>query len=389
MNTLINDAYKKVRIAETLQNVAIVHTPTFVPPTPDNKPFQVEDEAHFWQLILAHSSDYWGKICSLDGNWVLSEWIPRIPGLYWHKNSEALRNVHQSGIETIGQRHLVLQPIVKSMVVMGGVGTLKLPPETGFRLVSLSKSRDASAGIPVLVSNEVWNTLSLHEGVAIKGQFVWQQMSKGWSEHFPSISLIPNGYLLLSDAKNVIVTSDKNPVLFHPCTVMEYKAPNGFGLLYDYVFVSATTEQQSFKNAIQDFFEMYRTAQNRNGKYIFEADMTDKLWDARFKSPQDMLEKDDYSNSQLDILLSRVRGDTFKNGVTTEAMNKIILTNFGNNTEGLKLVASDIGIEEWEWYRNEPVAKLSIRLLDLCMETNKVDALLDSIIAYNPNILRT
>ena len=385
MNTLL-DAYKKVRIVETLQNYSLAATPTAVTLAPNDNFFDAYNEEDFWQSIIGRPDYYWGKTCRLNYDWTLSEWIPRIPGLYWHKNSEALRMVSQSAIETIGNEHAVLQPIGKSMVVLGGVGTLKLGPnEEGYRLVSLSQSRDASAGIPALISQEVWQTLSLHEGVDIKGEFIWQQMPISWSKHFKSTD-IPRGCLLITNIKKIKVNKDKVPILFHPCTVMEYKSRDG--LLYDYVFVSATTEQDSFKSRVQDFFEMYRTAQNRNGKYIFAADMTEKLWDARFKSPQDMLEKDDYSNSQLDILLSRVRGDTFKGGVTIEAVNKIILTNFGGNIEGLKLVAQDIAIDEWEWYQNEPLAKLSIRLLDLCMENNKVDALLDSIVSHNPNVLK-
>ena len=155
------------------------------------------------------------------------------------------------------------------------------------------------------------------------------------------------------------------------------------------MFLSATTEQLSFRTAIQDFFETYRTSQNRNGRYIFSADMTQPLWKARFSSPQEMLEKDDFAESQLDVLSSRVRGDTFKDNITIDAINKTILKQYGGNADGLKLITGNIGIEDWEWYRNEPVAKLSIRILDLCLEKNKVDALLDAILAENPCILTT
>lgn len=100
----------------------------------------------------------------------------------------------------------VFKPLGKSQMVSGGVGTLRFPPdEMGRRLVSLSAHHNASSGIPVLISSDVWDAHSLAEGRVINIVTArWQSMgNSGWAGRFPSISGIPKGFLVVNNPKQV------------------------------------------------------------------------------------------------------------------------------------------------------------------------------------------
>jgi hypothetical protein len=388
MSTLISP-YKQVRVSETIENYAVSDNhKTDTSPSKDGQPFLLWSEEEFWHSVLYKPENFWNTKVTLDNGFVLTEWVARVPGLYWQNGSAAMRAVTQTAVETIGNQWNVLRPVSKSMIVMGGVGTLKLPPnEDGYRLVTLTATGDASAGIPTLISESIWQKYSLHEGIELKGTGVWKEMPMSWSKNFPSTAKLPRGCLYFNEDSNIQVLSENQGYLFHPFSVMEYTTDSG--IFHDFVFVSVTSEQQNYRQAIKDFFGYYRTANNRVGKYILNIDVSQPILDdVLYNTPQELLKTDDFAQSQLDILLARVRGDTFKNDKTIEDINKALLQNFGGDTEGLKRIGEDIGIPAWEWFKNESAAKLSIKLLDLCLEKNKMEALLEALVMDNPTLLQ-
>jgi hypothetical protein len=78
---------------------------------------------------------------------------------------------------------------MESVVVSGGVGTLRLPAANDdYRLVTLTCSLNASSGVPTLVAPSVWHHLRMSEGVLISGQATWRDMPLQWGEQFPIVS---------------------------------------------------------------------------------------------------------------------------------------------------------------------------------------------------------
>ena len=59
---------------------------------------------------------------------VLLQWFPRVPGLYWLDGSENLRQLSPEAEEFRSTHWVSYKPYGKSRKVMGGIGTLRLPP---------------------------------------------------------------------------------------------------------------------------------------------------------------------------------------------------------------------------------------------------------------------
>lgn len=347
--------------------------------------FRFYDDGEFWREIINNPDHFWDKTFQLRSRVVLSEWIARVPGLYWKKGSEILRDVTESAIEQIGNVHNVLQPIDKSQVVMGGIGTIRLPPnDAGYRLVSISTGVNTSSGIPLLIAPEVWDTLSLKEGSVInRMKVVWRKMPIGWqSNFFFGKENMPRGCFTISDIDSISYSKQILPTVFHPFTIMEYSTDSGY--FFDYVFLTVTNEQRDYRSKVQEFFEHYKKRFGNDGTYILESDVSMPFLDAQYLTPAD-LRKNQYGESQLDILIKRIKGDTFQ-GKTIDNIIKAINENY--TSQNIEELGKSIGLQPFKWITPDPVAKLSIKLLDYCIDNDKVDALLDLLVEANPKILK-
>ena len=258
----------------------------------------------------------------------LSEWVARVPGLFWTKDAETLRRLAEAAIEVTSEEWIVYSPPGKSQLVSGGIGTLKLlPDEGGNRLVTLSTSHNASCGVPTLISPEVWEHYKLGEGDVLCGQATWRQMLPGWSNRFLSIRGIPRGCLLIEESSQISVVGRNQPMEFHPCTVMEYSS--GDALLYDYVYATADTRFGNYRKGLERFFDEYRFRNGRGGNYLLPADHYDPLFDAEF-SELDALKKTMSGRSQLHLLEERVRHNSFS-GRTLDELAQFMAEYCDNN----------------------------------------------------------
>src|ERR1700753_2794374 len=128
------------RIIETAQNYSVADNfsdrPLAVPELPYGPAFY--DDEHFWRDILFNPQAAWNTEVHLY-EVILSEWVARVPGLFWTPEARSLRQFDESEIEEREPHHVTLQPTAKSRVVTGGVGTLRLPPGAqGTRLATLT-----------------------------------------------------------------------------------------------------------------------------------------------------------------------------------------------------------------------------------------------------------
>jgi len=386
----LSTAYKTTRIIETLENYAQSDgfagmAASDVGTPPDSDSFHPYSDRNFWGEIFYKPDEAWSKTFSFQ-DVGLSEWVARVPGLFFGKGSRALRKASESRVEFVSNgrwRHFT--PRGKSERVMGGVGTISLPNEGGYYLTSISKSNNASTGIPVLIKEEIWEHHNLQEGSffeSIKGK--WTKMSGTWSGRFPSVADIPKGYLKIEHPEDIIIDSHTPtaPTLFHPFSIMQYEK-NG-GVFYDYVYVTVDSTEEGYRDKIRAFFGEYEYYENRNGRYLIEPFVNNPLLNnVIYQSPKELRASSPTANAHLELLVNRIRNESFDD--QTLDLLKISIDNH-STIDQLKRLSDKIGINPNRWFRNGVIVDESAALLDYCLQRNKIEELIDALSIEQSNI---
>ena len=304
----------------------------------------------------------------------VSDWVARVPGLYWQAGSAPLRRSRQDGIESRMGGWKTYRPPFKTMMVRGGVGTLKLPPaDDGFRLVTVTMTLNASAGIPALVAPDVWNSLALSEGALIRLRARWRAMPLRWAEQFPVVAGIPRGCLVLDVPNQIEPFNERAPVMVHPFSVMEYW--DGSTLLHDFVFATADTRDRGFRLDLERFFEEYRKANGRDGSYLLAADVAEPMWDAVFASPAEMR-----ASRTPQLRLIERRAEEAMNG---QSFIEALLRNLSSVGEHADLarLSTRAGIPPQRWKAaGISLAEQAARLVDVAVESKRQQALLQAVV---------
>ena len=305
----------------------------------------------------------------------VSEWVARVPGLYWAPSSSFMRKIKPALIEHKTKTWITYQPLGKSQKVMGGIGTLRLAPATdGYRLMTLTTTLNASAGILALVSPEIWEDGWCGEGSVISASAKWQAMTEKWASQFPSVKGIPRGYLILDKRDQVRVREHGAPVEIHPFSIMEYW--DGSAQLLDYVYATVDTTEADFRDKLTDFFESYRIAEGRGGEYLLAADVSDPMWDAWFSSPAEL--RDSRRASQLRLIEARVH-DAVSGQDVVDALIRTLSQS--DNVKDLRRLSKDAGIEFQRWSAGGTVAEESARLVSEAVRSGKEQALIQVVMA--------
>jgi len=79
----------------------------------------IRDDKHFWSKVLGDPPATWGQAFHL--RWAaLSTWVARVPGLFWSRGAQALRNIMPDAIEEYkSDDWVVLRPHGKSRTAPG------------------------------------------------------------------------------------------------------------------------------------------------------------------------------------------------------------------------------------------------------------------------------
>lgn len=345
----------------------------------ENIHYNFYDDHEFWNIILTSPADgTYGHSFSFF-YCVLSEWVARVPGLFWSTGADTLRKLAEGAIEFKSAEWTMYQPLAKSQVVLGGVGTLKFSPDVmGNRLVTLSCGHNASSGVPVIISSEVWEYYKFREGDILSGEARWQGMPMGWAERFPSIRGIPRGCLVISHPSQIHIVERNQPVQIHPCTVMEYYAGNA--ILYDFVYATADTNVRDYRQKLEQFFDGYKARNERYGRYLIPADQSHPLFDIEGTSSSNQL-----SQSQLRLLKERVHQRSFR-GQDINELLQVLTSNCSN--DDLQALSRDIQLDSNIWFTTgATVAQSSNVLLDICIQRNKVEELVDALARQKPTLV--
>ncbi len=208
------------------------------------------DDETFWRRIFQDPDAAWSTRFDTVDAVALSEWVARVPGLYWRPESAPLRKYSADAVEGHDLGGVTLRPFGKSQVVHGGVGTLKFPPsESGYRLGTVTMTANVSAGVPILVAPDVWEALKLREGAVVRLRSVpWVPMAQEWAARFPSTRNVPRGCFLAQHPDVIDVVEERTGIQIHPFTIMEHT--DGPSALFDFVFATGdTAESQAQEGA--------------------------------------------------------------------------------------------------------------------------------------------
>ncbi len=341
----------------------------------------------FWTEVIKNPDYFWGKKINFECA-SLSEWVARVPGLYWMPGAAELRRIAEQKVAYISNGWTVYKPIGKSKKVEGGIGTLRLPPSyDGLRLATLTMFNNASMGIPALISPDVWAKIGMngpHEGCVLSGAAVWQAMEEGWAKRFKSTRNIPRGYLIINNPDEVWILKYHAPTIIHPFTIMEYR--EGSKELFDYVYASSDTVDPKYRQDIMNFFDSYKIENNREGRYLLSCDMIDPLWDADYQSPDDLRRSDSPAGSQLAILEARVREQMLGKNIiekVLEALGSVCTSN-----EDVKRISKEIGIQPSFWFQGGTLAKVCNQFLEEVYKKKKVDELIENIAISYPSAIK-
>jgi hypothetical protein len=372
---------KGARIIETLRNYAIADKleSSFVDKSEDVDRcgnFYYNDQ-RFWRDVIRFKDEFWFKKVDLDC-FVVSNWVARVPGLYWSDSATLIRQHNANDIAIVSEEYTEFNPPGKSKKVLGGVGTLLLAPAIdGTILMSVSASCNASTGIPVLCYPEVYEALKIKQGdcVVIKNA-TWQPMDIQWARQFHSTD-IPRGYLVIDSVEKIFVFRSGYPVIYHPFSLMEYEW-NG-GQFYDFVYVSADSKLKNVDKRIKKFFDDYAKKEGRFGEYLINPNVVSPIFEARYLSPTELTTPSE--KAKLNLLNERVKGLYFGDHSLEELISKI--PDYYDSASSIKTLASNIGINKSK-FEDSSAVNMSSQLIDLCIKYNKEVELIDRLsVEYN------
>lgn len=370
---------------ETLENFSVTGDTTAIPGEVQNgQAPNYHSDYTFWKSYQEKPEAYLNKRLSFY-NVTLTDWVARVPGLYWAPNSTHYRDAGVKDAEFTSEAWKVYKPDGKSKIVMGGIGDFILPPsESGTVIKTISYLNNASQGIPVLLYPEVIEYHKLKQGdKLIIRNAVWRQMSLEWSSRFPSFKELKRGYLVIDNPTQVTVVEKGLPVGFHPCTIMEYQS--GDAILYDYVFCTADTKFDNYRKRLEDFFETYKNDKERYGRYLLAADAGDPLFEADYTSPLDLQRAEPGGRTQLSLITERIQNSFYHRGETITTLLEKIPTHY-IHPKDVTALAVNTGLSPALLIQAEP-AVMSAQLVDICIERKMLESLVDTLLKEHPEII--
>jgi len=273
-----------------------------------------------------------------------------------------------AAVESTSEQFTTYNPPGKSRKVIGGIGTFRLPQDVaGYRLAAITGTLNASAAVPILLSDDDWERNRLKEGTNLRVYARWRSMALGWSEQFPVMAGIPRGYLVPSGRNAIHVWKHDAPVQIHPFTVMRYDA--GPAERYDFVYATADTGDPDHRDKLAWFFDGYRTENGRYGEYLLPGDHVCPMWDALYGRLADFVSPGD---NPLRLLEERVR-DSMIGGEIDALIERLA----GLQVDDMKRYSVDIGIPHSTWKTTGTAAQCANRFVVKAVEMGRVSALIE------------
>jgi hypothetical protein len=143
-------------------------------------------------------------------NFQLTQWVPRIPGLYWTSYGHMLRRITEREFKHSPALGLHYNPNCKGQMIHGGLGSVRLNKTDGLSLYGATTSGNINASIPIVISSNISNSLQRFTKnnpnieVDLKGTikripFTYEHLRH---EHIPKLCLYVNSILNVQKYKS-------------------------------------------------------------------------------------------------------------------------------------------------------------------------------------------
>lgn len=377
-------AYRGSKIIETLENYAVaedIRLQSLIQTELESTRFYHSDH-QFWIDAFREKLGLHGRSVSLF-NFVVCDWVARIPGLYWTKQAQALRMHNEVDVAFQSREWIQFTPPGKSKKVLGGIGTLLLPPtDDGKVLISISAGCNASAGIPMLIYPDVMDELDIRQGDMVDIRNAkWQAMSSEWSKQFAFSQDVPRGYLVIDKLEKVTKRSSNYPVVYHPFSIMEYEHEDA--LLYDFVYTSADTQVSNVDEKLEKFFDDYSKENGRNGKYLLNPNIVQPLFETQFSSPSELSHPS--QKAKLLLIYHRINDAYFNEVNINQLINE--LPKHYQSSASIRALTTRIGLSS-ALLSEDSAASMSAQLISMCIEKDFIVNLIDRMIWEYPKIFK-
>ena len=377
-------AIKGTKMIETIENYSIAENDT-------HSSFQNIESKYdsifytdkdFWDTRLRYPKEFGDKTVGLY-NFVISEWVARVPGLYWADSSASIRQHTEDEIAVKSKEWTEYTPPGKSKKVLGGIGTILLPvDDMGKRIVSASSSCNSSLGVPLLIFPDVWEYLKLCQGdIVIIKNAKWQSVDLTWSHRFASTRNIPRGYLVIDKIDKIEIIERDYPIVDNPFSIMEYQ--KGDALLYDFVYLTIDSKVNNAKQETEEFFSNYAKKDSRNGRYLINPNMVDPIFDAKYMTPSEMHLPT--QKAQIELLYERIKNENFDKITLNELIE--LLPKYYDSTSSIRRLVKNLGVSVSIIQEDSP-ASMSAQLINFCLRSNKIEELVDRMMVEYPKIFK-
>ena len=200
------------------------------------------DEESFWRdaFNVAESGRELGKVVLR--KFLLSDWVPRVPGLYWKTESVQLRaqadgHIMQPSSGEFGADAPTYLPSGKTLQILGGVGNVRLSPTISGQVFCASSSGEYWRGIPVLIQSEAWNSLGeIPTGRKADVTGVWTAMPRDVSAGLGGGAGIPRYCLVVKSPRDINVSAKSAPGYGSSWTLFERRDPQTSLVTYDFAY---------------------------------------------------------------------------------------------------------------------------------------------------------
>ena len=87
----LKELYKGTKLIETIENYALAEEVNSLNENISNdENFWFSNDEEFWRNVITDPTKYWNQKIDLY-DFVVSDWVARVPGLYWTSSSEQIR----------------------------------------------------------------------------------------------------------------------------------------------------------------------------------------------------------------------------------------------------------------------------------------------------------
>lgn len=110
----LKELYKGAKLIETIENYSLAEEiESLNEDISINEILWFSNDEEFWSNVIANPAKYWNQKINLY-DFVVSDWVARVPGLYWAPSSELIRQHKKEDVVLQSNRWIEFYPPGKS-----------------------------------------------------------------------------------------------------------------------------------------------------------------------------------------------------------------------------------------------------------------------------------